>query len=62
MPAPCHLNGQEWVPGERQNQVCSLPPATQEIEQYQSNRQIAKYKCNFQRKCGFVNRGYDAEE
>lgn len=57
-----HLNGQQWIPGERQNQVRSLPAATQDIEQHEQYCELANYKCYFQRKCRFVNGGYGAEE
>src|SRR5690349_3529492 len=41
--------------------VC-LSGASQDIEQHKNNREIAKYKCNFQRECRFVNRSYGAEK
>ena len=40
----------------------SLPTATQDIEQNENDRQIANYKCYFQRKDRLMNRGYGAEE
>src|ERR1700736_5137994 len=62
MTASRHFNGQQWVPGERQNQVRSLPGTTQDIEQHEYNRDLTNYKCYFQCKCRFVNRGYCAEK
>src|SRR4029077_15490972 len=40
----------------------SLRTAMQYIEQNENDRQIANYKCYFQRKDGLMNRGYGAEE
>ena len=60
--APRHFRRQQWVPGISQNPVLSLPATTQDIEQQKNNRQIANYKCYFQRKDRLVNRGYGAEE
>ena len=62
MTAARHFNGQQWVPGERQNQVRSLPGTTQDIEQHENNCELANYKCYFQRKGRLVNGGYGAEE
>ena len=62
MTASRHLNGQQWVPGERQNQVRSLAGTTQDIEQHENNCELANYKCYFQCKDGLLNRGYDAEK
>src|SRR6266853_2497409 len=40
----------------------SLSATTQDIEQNENDRQIANYKCYFQRKDRLMNRGYGAEE
>src|SRR4029077_10329927 len=43
-------------------QVRSLSGATQDIEQYENNCELANYKCYFQCKGGLVNRGDCAEK
>src|SRR5438552_16086626 len=53
-----NFNGQQGVPGERQNQVRSLPGTTQDIEQQENNREFANHKCYFQCKGGLMNRGH----
>ena len=42
--------------------MLSLPGTTQDIEQRENDCQIANNKGYFQRKCSFVNRGYNEEE
>ncbi|MDQ1387609.1 MAG: hypothetical protein QOF56_1063, partial [Acidobacteriaceae bacterium] len=39
-----------------------LPTSMQNIEQNENDRQIANYKCYFQRKDRLMNRSYGAEE
>src|SRR5215469_17007349 len=57
-----HLRCQQWVPGISENPVHPVAAGTQKIEQHDNNRQVANYKCHFERKNGLVNRGYSAEE
>src|SRR6202040_3938204 len=57
-----HLNRQQWVPGISQNPVRSLPTTTQYIEQNENDREIANYKCYFQRKDRLMDPCYCAEE
>ncbi len=41
----------------------ALPAGTtQDIEQHDNNRELANYKCDFQRKGGFLNRGNGAKK
>jgi hypothetical protein len=57
-----NLYGQQWIPGERQDQVRSVLAKTQHIEQHENDCELANYKRYFQRKGGLLNRGYDAEK
>src|SRR5713226_239587 len=57
-----HVRRQQRVPGVSQNPVRSSPTATQYIEQNENDRQIANYKCYFQRKDRLMNRCYGAKE
>src|ERR1700674_3640849 len=62
MTAAGYLNRQQRVPGISQNPVRSFATTSQYIEQNENDRQIANYKCYFQRKDRLMNRGYGAEE
>jgi hypothetical protein len=57
-----NFNRQQWIPGERQNQMRASSANSQYAEQHENNSELTEYKCYFQCKSRFVNRGYSAEE
>src|SRR3954468_16886882 len=62
MTAAGNFNRQQWMPRKGEHPMLRLPGMTQNVEQQKYDRQIAKYKRNFERERGFVNRCHEAKK